>query len=177
MGFLWSLFLIEHVYLSGICARLLKRHTHTYSVQNRTGKKRCENRIFLYLSIYLSVYMGVYFIATHALHLQPVYIMDDEVGPWKVDFIHWPWSWAMEDGHFPWSDLMVWIFVKSNFKTFGPLTGCTPNVDQEEWPCTKKWMCRFFKYICSKREVLNKIKYLLSCLLLSKFYVSPQKAL
>ena len=46
------------------------------------------------------------------------------------------------------------------------LTRCNSNVDQEEWPCTKKWMFLVFLYM-PKRAVLNKIQvWLLSCLLL-----------
>ena len=39
IGLLWSIFLIGHVYLSGICASLIKRHTQSYYVENRTGQK------------------------------------------------------------------------------------------------------------------------------------------
>ena len=39
MGLLWSLFLIEHVYWSGICGTLMKRRTQIYSIKNWTGKK------------------------------------------------------------------------------------------------------------------------------------------
>ena len=57
--------------------------------------------------------------------------------PPTVDFCT-PWSQTMEGGLFPWSDLMVqllWFdFLKNQFtKLLGK-----PNVDQEEWPCTKK---------------------------------------
>ena len=64
--------------------------------------------------------------------LGPVYTMYHEVG-------------TMEDGLFPWSDFMIQtsmvLFLKeSSYKACGPLTRCKPNVDQEEWPCTKKWI-------------------------------------
>ena len=49
-----------------------------------------------------------------------VYTMDYEVGPWKMAFSHGS------------------ILKKPACKAFGPLTRCKPNVDQEEWPCTKK---------------------------------------
>ena len=39
MDLLWSLFLIGHVYLSDICASLIKRRTQFYYVYNRNGKK------------------------------------------------------------------------------------------------------------------------------------------
>ena len=55
-------------------------------------------------------------------------------GPWKMVF-------------FPGSDFMVqlpWSSCLKNsiYKAFGPLGMCRLNVDQEEWPCTKKWMCK-----------------------------------
>ena len=56
--------------------------------------------------------------------------MDHKVGPWKMVV------------------LVVQVYgptsYKINFESFGPLTRCKPNVDQEQWPCTKKWMCWFF---------------------------------
>ena len=52
---------------------------------------------------------------------------------------HRPWSRTMEDGLFPWSDLMVQLSWSSFLnKAFGSLIRCKLNVDQEEWPCTKK---------------------------------------
>ena len=60
---------------------------------------------------------------------------------------HGSWSWTMEDGLFHGPTSMVWFLKKLVYKAFGPLTRCKPNVDQEEWPCTKKWMCSFFKYL------------------------------
>ena len=36
---------------------------------------------------------------------------------------------------------------KTLYKAFGPLTRCKPNVDHEERPCTKKWMCWFFIFL------------------------------
>ena len=53
-----------------------------------------------------------------------------------------PWTMKSDHGRwpFPWSD-----FLKNHiYKAFGPLTRCKPNVDQEGWPCTKKWTCWFF---------------------------------
>ena len=56
--------------------------------------------------------------------LGPVYIMDHEIGPWKMVF-------------FPWSDLMVqhpWsnFLKKSICKALGSSLGVNQNVDQEE---------------------------------------------
>jgi hypothetical protein len=55
----------------------------------------------------------------------PVFIMDREVGPWKMAFFHGPISWFDSS--------------KSIYKAFGTLTRSKPDVDQEEWSCTKKW--------------------------------------
>ena len=59
---------------------------------------------------------------------------------------HGPWSRTMEDGLSSWFDLLVQLpwsdFLKHLFTKFlVPLTRCNLNVDQEEWPCTKKQMC------------------------------------
>ena len=52
--------------------------------------------------------------------------MDHEVVPVPYDlFFHGHTTWP----HF-WKMLHLW-----------PLTRCKPKVDQEEWPCTEKWMC------------------------------------
>ena len=71
---------------------------------------------------------------------------------------HGSWSCPMLDGIFPWSHFIVtlpWFnFFKCILKAFGPLTRCKPNVDQEKWPCTEKWMCWFFLNICPKRVIL-----------------------
>ena len=44
------------------------------------------------------------------------------------------------------------------YKAFGPLIKCKPNVDQEEWPCTKIECVEFFR-ICTKHEVLEEKKF------------------
>jgi hypothetical protein len=71
------------------------------------------------------------------------------------------WSWALRGGlhhrhelvprkmPYPRYEFMVYIswskFLKNWFtKAIGPLTRYKPNVDQEECPCGKKWMCWFF---------------------------------
>ena len=48
-------------------------------------------------------------------------------------------------------EFMVYIswfeFLKKMiYKAVGPLTSWKLNVDQEEWPCGKKWLCWVFKY-------------------------------
>ena len=77
----------------------------------------------------------------------------------------------MEEGLFQWFEFMVQLpwsnFLNFSFKSLAPLTRCTPNVNQEEWPCTKKWMCWFFSIACSKRVVLKKKNLSLSILLSS----------
>ena len=65
--------------------------------------------------------------------------MDHEVGQWEMAFFHGPTRWS--NFHGPISK------KKSIYKAFGPLTRCKSNVDQEESPCTKKWMCWFFYYM------------------------------
>ena len=70
--------------------------------------------------------------------LGPVYTMDHEVGPWS---------------QLPWSHLK-----KIKLQTFWPLTRCKLIVDQEEWPCIKKWMCWFLN-LCPQKEVLIKFKF------------------
>ena len=63
---------------------------------------------------------------------------------------------AMEDGLFFMVQLDGLIsfknFIKKKtiYKVFGPLTRCKLNVDQEEWPCTQKWMCFFNIYMLKK---------------------------
>ena len=52
----------------------------------------------------------------------------------RVGLYHGPWSGTMEDGLF----FIVWFLKKSNYKAYGTLTKCKPNVDQEEWPCIRK---------------------------------------
>ena len=70
------------------------------------------------------------------------------VDPIRANLHYGPWNQTMENGLFqqfefmvqlPWSD-----FLKISFEILRPITRCKPNVDQEELPCTKKWMCIFF---------------------------------
>jgi hypothetical protein len=65
-----------------------------------------------------------------------------------------PWHRTMEDGLCQWSKFMVRLngptLEKNSFKSLGPLTRCKLNVDQKEWPCSKKWRCWFFWYMPKK---------------------------
>jgi hypothetical protein len=63
--------------------------------------------------------------------------------PWTMKWEHgrWPFSMVRLDG----PPSMVWfLWNKSIYKAFGPLTRHKLNVDQEEWPCTRRWMCWIF---------------------------------
>ena len=81
-----------------------------------------------------------------------VYTMDDEVGPWKRAFFNGP-------------TFMIRLLKKS-ILNLGPLTKCKANVDQEEWPCTKKWMCIIFLIYAQKGHFWKKKVFSFSCLLL-----------
>ena len=72
-------------------------------------------------------------------------------GPWKMTFVNGPSSWL--DFHGPTSQ-------RISFESLGPLTWCKPNVDQEEWPCTREWMWRFFKNMPKKGNLWKKKKSL-----------------
>ena len=67
----------------------------------------------------------------------------------------------MEDGFFfvvrldgPTS--IIQFFKKSTYKAFGPLNQI---LDQEEWPCTKKWMSWIFWYGSKKGSLGKKIEF------------------
>ena len=84
-------------------------------------------------------------------------------GNLRVSLHHEPWSQIIEDGLFPWSDLMLqhpWseFLQKSVYKAFGPLIRCKPNVDQGEWPCTKSECAKKIN-ICPKRANLRKVEF------------------
>ena len=67
----------------------------------------------------------------------------------------WHFSMVWLDG--PTS--MVWFLKKSIYKAFGPLTRCKSNVDQEEWPCIKMWMCWLFLIYARKGQFCQKFKF------------------
>jgi len=83
--------------------------------------------------------------------------------------------WTMKSDHGRWPLSMVWVHrptsivrlhKKNSFESLGPLTRCKPNVDQEEWPCTKKWMCWILIH-AQKGDLWKKIQvWPYSCLLL-----------
>ena len=66
--------------------------------------------------------------------------MDHEVGPWKMAFF---------------SMVRVHASLKFSVESLGPLVGCNPNVDQEEWACTKRERVDFFN-TSPKRAFLKK---------------------
>ena len=90
------------------------------------------------------------FWASSLLNWDLVYTVDYEVGPWKMAFFLGPISW---------STFIVRFLEKPTYKAFGPLTRWKPNVDQEEWPCIKKWMCSFFLIYAPKKVILEKFKF------------------
>ena len=98
-------------------------------------------------------------------YLGPVYTMDHEVGPWKMAFFHDLTSWSNFHGPISW---------KINLQS---LTRCKPDVDQEEWPCTKTWMCGFFFYICPKKVVLKILKSHHSLAFSCLHLLSPKKCI
>ena len=78
------------------------------------------------------------------------------------------WSRTMEEGLFRRFEFMVrlpWFhfFKKTGFESLGSHTRCKLNVDQEESPCAKKWMCWCFLNVCPKRTF--------SCLFLGFIYL------
>ena len=73
--------------------------------------------------------------------------------PWIMTSGHGRWLFSMV--RLPWSNFHDLIsFTKSVYKVFGSLTRCKPQVNQEEWPCTKKWVCWF--NICPNRPFSKK---------------------
>ena len=66
----------------------------------------------------------------------------------------------MKDGLFfngpsSWSDFHGHASLKFSVESLGPLVGCNPNVDQEEWACTKRERVDFFN-TSPKRAFLKK---------------------
>ena len=56
---------------------------------------------------------------------------------------------------FPWLHFHRLVSKKMHFiSLLGAMSRCKPNVDQEKWPCTKKWICYFSWYV-SKKAVLR----------------------
>ena len=75
----------------------------------------------------------------------------------RVALHHGPWSRIKEDGPTSWFDFLKKLFTK--------LLGPSSNVDQEEWPCIKKWIWWIFWYMPYKgnHEKINQV-WPLSCL-------------
>ena len=72
------------------------------------------------------------------------WITQGRLTPWTMKSDHGRWPFSMVRHHGP--TFMGRFLKKSIYKVFGSFTSCKPNVDQEEWPCTKKWMCWFLFY-------------------------------
>ena len=90
----------------------------------------------------------------------------------------WP-LYTMHHGRRPYSmvwldgpTFMVWFVLKSIHKVFGPLIRNKPNVDQEEWPCTKNECADFLFFHMSKEGNFERKRiqvWPFSCLLFSSF--------
>ena len=72
-----------------------------------------------------------------------------------------PWTMKSDHGgwHFHGPTSTVRFLEKTIYKAFGPLTRCKPNVDQEEWPRTKKRVCWFFEYMPKKWQFWKTFKF------------------
>jgi len=81
----------------------------------------------------------------------------------KPDHGRWPLSMVWVHG----PDSMVRLHKIYIFESLGPLTWCKSNVDQEEWPCTKKWMCWFLIHAQKGWFIKQNQVWPFSCLLLS----------
>ena len=97
-----------------------------------------SNHRYQVLSHVLVQFISSTFWRTFLTHfLGTDYIMDHEVVSCQRAFSH---------GH---------ASMVQFFKAFGPFTRCKPNVDQEKWPCTQKWMCWIFYYMSKKDDFEN----------------------
>jgi hypothetical protein len=118
------------------------------------------------LSCHVSIrffYRGWYAIETILLlnHKKSEMICNGQFTPWPLPMVQLSWS--------------NFFKKNKNYKAFGSLTRCKPNVDQEEWPCTKKWMCWLFEYMSKMNNFArkkNKIKQGLIILLFSLLFTS-----
>ena len=114
---------------------------------------------------YYIMLIGYWFQSRKAVHYSPL----------RAGLHHGPWSRTMEDGPCPWSDFMIQLpwsnFFKIIYKAFGSFTRCKWNMDQEEWPCTKKWMCWFFFKLMFKKGSFEKKKSSLTILLSSFVFI------
>ena len=76
-----------------------------------------------------------------------VYTIDHELVPRKMPYF----AVRVHGLHF-----MVRVLQKLFYKAIGLLTKCKPNVDQEKWPCGKKWMCWVFLIHAQKGQFWRK---------------------
>jgi hypothetical protein len=88
----------------------------------------------------------------------------------KLDHGRWPFPWS--NFHSPISLFKRKEKTKQYTKPLGPSLGVNQNVDQEEWPCTKKWITCFFKIYVKKGQFWNlkSMAIILSALV----FVNPQ---
>ena len=63
--------------------------------------------------------------------------------------------WTVKSDHGRGLFSMVWV-LKS---LVGPVTRCKPNADQEEWPCTIKWMCWIFLVHAQKGQFRENFRF------------------
>ena len=88
---------------------------------------------------------------SHISHLHKGLVFECHFTPWTIKSDHVAWPFPVVQ--LPWSSFLT----KSIYKAFGPLARCKPNVNQEEWPCTKKWMRWFCLIHVPKRRVWKKV--------------------
>ena len=63
---------------------------------------------------------------------------------WTMKLFHINFIFYFFYGHTLRSHYYGQIYENVIFKAFEPLIRCKLNMDQEEWPCTRKWMCWYF---------------------------------
>ena len=88
---------------------------------------------------------------SHISHLHKGLVFECHFTPWTIKSDHVAWPFPVVQ--LPWSSFLT----KSIYKAFGPLARCKPNVNQEEWPCTKKRMRWFCLIHVPKRRVWKKV--------------------
>ena len=113
----------------------------------------------------------------------PIQISTVSVRYWNWGIISikqcvWFTLWTMKLDHGRWQISMVLLdgptsmdrFMRKSFdNAFGPLHRCKPNVDREEWPCTKMLMCWFKNIYMPQKGNLFKKKGLIILLSSSSF--------
>ena len=158
----WPLSLINFGAYVNVLFIVKQRILVLSQINDRTGlPKRCWVHWCIIIVKFVVVIRPQLWFIYLFIHLGPVYTMDREAKPCKMAFsmiwLHGPTS-------------MVWFLSKSYYKAFGPFIRCRLNVDQEVWPCTKKWMCWFFKYM-PKKGIFCITKSCLTILLSSDVFI------